>query len=299
MGSRRIEDLHPEAQQAARQHLLLCADAGIELLIYCTFRDAAEQARLFHQGRTAQQVRQKADQLQAAGFPQLAELLRDTVPQPGAKVTFAGPGESFHQYNAAYDCVPLFQGRPVWSTTGSSATLWRKVGELGQQCGLEWAGTWTRFREFPHFQLTGGRNVRDLMQERFGSGGAPAGGAAAFGLAAAEGEDAGLRAALAEANTVFLVYAAHPGVDAAALRASFETAGMVARNLSPDVWRTFLSEDPASLTGDLAGLLWPGGDIAPVVLLGTGTGLARPRIRSFQLADLPDALAITGAFSQG
>lgn len=298
MGSRRIEDLHPETQQAARQHLLLCADAGIELLIYCTFRDTAEQARLFRQGRTAQQVRQKADQLQAAGFPRLADLLRDTPPQPGAKVTFAGPGESFHQYNAAYDCVPLVQGKPVWGNTGSSGALWRKVGELGQQCGLEWAGTWTKFREFPHFQRTGGRDLRDLMRERFGED-AAAGGAAGVGLAAPAGEDAGLRAALAEANTVFLIYAAHPGGDAAALRASFETAGIVARNLSPDVWRTFLSEDPASLTGDLAGLLWPGGDTAPVVLLGTGTGLERPRIRSFQLADLPDALAIAGAFSQG
>ncbi|MFM8939774.1 MAG: M15 family metallopeptidase [Phenylobacterium sp.] len=30
------------------------------------------------------------------------------------------------------------------------------MGELGEAMGLEWAGRWTRFREYPHFQFTGG-----------------------------------------------------------------------------------------------------------------------------------------------
>jgi peptidoglycan L-alanyl-D-glutamate endopeptidase CwlK len=315
MASRRIEDLVPTAQAKAREHVLRCADAKIELLIYCTLRDPEEQARLFRQGRTPQQVQGKVDQLRSQGFPQLAQTLSAAPGATGAKVTFAGPGESFHQYAMAYDCVPVVKGKPVWQTGGEAGQLWRKVGELGKACGLEWAGEWTKFREFPHFQWTDGRAVQVLMKERFGkkpaapaaagaagleSTAAPAGQpvsleAAALGLGS---ESAALRQALDEPFTTFLVFGAQPGVDPAALRDTHDRAVLVAK-LRPDRWRTFLVQDPAGLDGDLASLIWPGGDTAPVVLLGIGAGLARARVRTFQLADLVDSLDIAGAFTQG
>ena len=308
MASRRLEDLIPEAAEAARRHVLLCTDAGIELLIYCTLRDAHEQARLYRQSRTREQVQAKIDQFTAKGFPALARILREVGPQrSGPKVTGAGPSESFHQYSRAYDCVPLLNSKPVWSTSGEGGKLWAKVGQLGKKCGLEWAGDWTSFREFPHFQLTGGLTLLDLMTAKFGSApavGGPAGAvAAAAPLAAAmalvAGEPDGLRHALGEADTIFLVFGLQPGSRDKEVRATFDRATRVANSLSPRTWRTFLVENPGGLDQDLAQLVWPGGDTSPAVLLGLGTGLRRKRIRGLELADLAGSSAIADVFSQG
>lgn len=311
MASRRLEDLTPEAQQMAREHVLRCADAGIELLIYCTLRDTHEQARLYRQSRTKGQVQAKINQLTARGFPVLAKILKEVGPQKsGPKVTGAGPGESFHQYSRAYDCVPVVNGKPVWSATGEGGKLWAKVGQLGRKCGLEWAGDWTSFREFPHFQLTAGDTVLDLMRQKFGgmpAVGGPAGAVAAaapmmaavLAGAAAGGESDSLRHALGEANTVFLVFGLQAGVPDKAVRATFDKASRVANGFSSRTWRTFLVESPGGLDQDLAGLVWPGGDTSPAVLLGLGTGLDRNRVRGLELADLADSFAIADVFYQG
>jgi peptidoglycan L-alanyl-D-glutamate endopeptidase CwlK len=302
MASRRLEDLVPEVQAMAKEHILRCADAGIELLIYCTLRDAQEQARLYRQSRNKEQVQKKMDQLTAKGFPALAKILKDVGPQKsGPKVTNAGPGESFHQYSRAYDCVPVLQGKPIWGTGGEGAAIWEKVGKLGKKCGLEWAGEWITFREFPHFQFTHGKSIGDLMQERFGAPAAiPAGvlGMAAPMLAASPESDA-LRGALAEANTVLFVFGSQAGVADKDLRKTFDLATLVAKSFSPATWRTFLVQSPGGLDQDLGNLVWPGGDASPAALLGLGTGLNHPRVRGFQLTDLPDATAIAQAFSQG
>lgn len=301
MASRRLEDLVPEVQEMAKEHILRCADAGFELLIYCTLRDEHEQARLYRQSRTKEQVQKKMDQLTAKGFPALAKILKDVGPQKTApKVTNAGPGESFHQYNRAYDCVPVFQGKPIWGTGGEGAALWDKVGKLGKKCGLEWAGDWTTFREFPHFQFTDGKDIADFMQERFGAPPAiPAGVLGAPMMAAASPESDALRGALDEPNTVFLVFGNQAGANPKDVRKTFDLATIVAKSFSPATWRTFLVQDPAGLDQDLRGLIWPGGDTSPAVLLKLGTGLNRQRARGFQLAELPDATAIAHALSQG
>jgi peptidoglycan L-alanyl-D-glutamate endopeptidase CwlK len=57
----------------------------------------------------------------------------------------------------AVDIVPLVNGKPIWSAT---APVWQKVGKLGEAAGLEWAGRWKRFREFPHFQHPRAKSVR-------------------------------------------------------------------------------------------------------------------------------------------
>lgn len=306
MASRRLEDLIPEVQDMARDHVLRCADAGVELLIYCTLRDTHEQARLYRQSRTKEQVQAKIDQFKAKGFPALAQILKDVGPQKsGPKVTGAGPGESFHQYSRAYDCVPVLNGKPVWSSSGEGGKLWAKVGQLGKKVGLEWAGDWTSFREFPHFQFTGGKTLPDLMTEKFGAApsvGGPAGALAAAAPAvgaAMSAESNGLRHALDEASTVFLVFGLQPGVKEKDVRATFAKATKIANSFSPKTWRTFVVQSPGGLDQDLAQLVWPEGDTSPVVLLGLGTGLNRKRVKGFQLSDFPNASAIAHAFSQG
>jgi peptidoglycan L-alanyl-D-glutamate endopeptidase CwlK len=129
MTSRSLFDLHPDVRDMAAAHIAACKAQGIDLLVTSTYRSTAEQNALYAQGRT----------------------------KPGKKVTNAKGGQSFHNHRLAYDVVPLRNGKPVWGTTGEDGKLWQRVGELGEGAGLEWAGRWTKFREFPHFQYTGGK----------------------------------------------------------------------------------------------------------------------------------------------
>lgn len=137
--SRKLEDLNPAVQLRARALLNAAKDAGIDLIITSTYRTAEQQAALYAQGRT----------------------------KPGVIVTNARPGDSYHNWQCAFDVVPLRNGKPVWGTSGEDGALWRKIGELGESVGLEWAGRWTgKLREMAHFQYTGGLTIADFRAGR-------------------------------------------------------------------------------------------------------------------------------------
>ena len=131
ISSRSLGDLHPQIRERAESHIATCKAEGIDIIITCTYRDNEEQDRLYAIGRTS----------------------------PGAKVTNAKAGQSMHNYRLAYDVVPLRHGKPVWGTLGDDGKLWARVGTLGEQHGLEWAGNWISFKEYPHFQYTGGMPI--------------------------------------------------------------------------------------------------------------------------------------------
>lgn len=120
--SRKIDDLTPEAAQKCRALVAACALEGIDLLVYCTYRDAVAQADLYASGRT----------------------------RPGPLVTWAKPGESKHEKRIAFDCVPLVGGKADWN----NQKLYARIGVLGESLGLSWAGRWpAKKRESPHFEL--------------------------------------------------------------------------------------------------------------------------------------------------
>jgi len=129
--SRKVDDLVTAVKLRALNFIHQCKEAGVDIVVTCTFRDAEAQNILYAQGRTA----------------------------PGQIVTHAHGGESFHQYRVAFDVVPLLHGKPIWDSTDP---VWAKIGAIGESCELEWAGRWVTFREFPHFQFTGGLSIADF-----------------------------------------------------------------------------------------------------------------------------------------
>ncbi len=135
MASRRLSDLHPKLQGPAYQWLRACADTGLDILVTCTYRSPEEQERLYAQGRS----------------------------EPGRIVTNAKPGESYHNYGLALDFVPLVDGKPTWKTTGLDLEMWELAGGLAEEHGFEWAGRWSRFKEFPHIQMTFGLSTGELL----------------------------------------------------------------------------------------------------------------------------------------
>lgn len=132
INSRDIAELHPLVRVKAEHMLAECDRHGIDLIITSTFRDGASQDELYAQGRT----------------------------KPGKRVTNARAGQSWHNWRCAFDVVPVVGGKAVWN----DAALWARIGAIGESCGLEWAGRWTRFRETAHFQYTGGLTLADLQR---------------------------------------------------------------------------------------------------------------------------------------
>lgn len=166
--SRSVDKLEPETRKRVLRFLASAEASGIDLLVTCTLRTFQEQAGLYAIGRTK------------PGNPCSCGQKRNplgTCPKHplGLRVTNADAGRSWHNWGRAIDVVPLRFGKPVWGTSGDGIDddpsddltddleLWQRVGMLGKSCGLEWAGDWKSFPEFPHFQYTGGLSLSALL----------------------------------------------------------------------------------------------------------------------------------------
>ena len=163
MASRKLEDLVPELQEKARLVQQACEEAaGFDLLIYCTLRPLEEQARLWRQSRSRQDIDLKQQKMRSLGYDLLADIIESVGPQYGGHVTNAAPGESWHNFGEAFDAVPLLGGKPAWNYL-KAKTYWDAYGEAVRQTGLSWAGDWTSLREYPHAQLGQGGNPLKTM----------------------------------------------------------------------------------------------------------------------------------------
>lgn len=131
INSRNINDLKPKVAAMCSEFINRCKDAGIDVIITSTYRDAESQNALYAQGRTI----------------------------PGKKVTNAKAGQSYHNWRVAFDFCPIVNGKCQW---GDDA-LWTKCGEIAESVGLEWAGRWVKFKETAHCQYTGGLTLADFQ----------------------------------------------------------------------------------------------------------------------------------------
>lgn len=134
MSSRSLLDLVPPVRDRANKFLAECHAAGIDVLIYCTYRSPEEQNELYKIGRSL----------------------------PGKIVTNARGGQSWHNFRAAFDFVPMLNGKPQWA----DKKLYAKCGAIAESLDLEWAGRWTgSLKETAHCQYRGGLT---LAQARSG-----------------------------------------------------------------------------------------------------------------------------------
>lgn len=143
MASRDLNELLGPVRAKATAMLDAGRSAGLDIIITCTFRSDAEQAALYAQGRNpsaiTNELRKKAG---------LAPL---TDSENARRVTNARPGQSLHAQRRAIDVLPIIGGKPVWN---AEHPVWQEVGKIGKSAGFEWAGDWTAFKEYPHFQDT-------------------------------------------------------------------------------------------------------------------------------------------------
>lgn len=132
-----------------------CAGRGVTIRPYMGLRTPLEQARLWRQSRSSEQIQAKMAELRQAGAGYLADCIQKVGPQNGDPVTNAAPGLSWHQWGEAVDCFWLVDGQAEWSTKRLVKGLngYRVMAEEAQALGLTPGGLWTKFPDWPHVQL--------------------------------------------------------------------------------------------------------------------------------------------------
>ena len=147
LNQRRISQLMSDLQQKANQFIADCAEEGVNVLITQGLRTWAEQDALYAQGRT----------------------------KPGKIVTNAKGGQSYHNFGLAFDICPIdANGQPIWDTSNKAWAIAKEIGELhegsidtrldpafvvkviAQDLDLVLGADWVKFKDIPHYELTGG-----------------------------------------------------------------------------------------------------------------------------------------------
>ncbi|WP_163526603.1 peptidoglycan-binding protein [Halobacillus ihumii] len=129
---RNMGNVHPVVKEAAIETIERAYSEGITAQISDGLRTYSEQARLYSKGRTA----------------------------PGNIVTYAEPGESYHNFGLAVDFFLTSNDgqRAIWVVNSD----WRRVAAIGKSLGFEWGGDWSGFVDNPHLQMTGGLSLSQL-----------------------------------------------------------------------------------------------------------------------------------------
>lgn len=115
-----IASLHLRVRPYARALYFKAREHGITINIISGTRTYAEQDALYAQGRT----------------------------RPGNVVTNARGGHSNHNFGIAFD-IGLFERNQYLG----ESPMYKAVGTLGVELGLEWGGNWKTIVDQPHYQL--------------------------------------------------------------------------------------------------------------------------------------------------
>lgn len=159
--SRDIELLHPKIAELCRATIIGASFDGIRITVTQTRRTFEEQNELYAQGRTKPGP--------VCLHTGIARPVGSCPDHPfGLRVTNARGGESFHNYDFAFDFAVLASGqdpKPTWDrkidVNEDDEPDYEQVGAIGEQLGLEWGGRWKR-EDLPHFQKTFGLTIADL-----------------------------------------------------------------------------------------------------------------------------------------
>lgn len=132
--------LNPIVKERTQQLIQQAAKKGITVVITDGFRSAAEQERVYQQGRTVS----------------------------GKIVTNAKGGQSYHNYGLAVDfALKTPSGKIFWDMhyDGNKNGIpdWDEVVAIAKKLGFKWGGDWPRFKDYPHLQMDFGLTLADLQ----------------------------------------------------------------------------------------------------------------------------------------
>ncbi|KWX88960.1 hypothetical protein AMQ83_03485 [Paenibacillus riograndensis] len=136
----RLIGLHPVVLAAVGALIDPCYACGVPILITLAVPQSAEHAPPYAHGRA----------------------------KPGAIVTNARGGQSYHNYGLAVDFALLLpNGSSVsWDMArdgdNDQTADWLEVVQQAKRLGFEWGGDWTSLKDYPHFQMSFGLTLSKL-----------------------------------------------------------------------------------------------------------------------------------------
>jgi len=170
--SRDIELLKPLFKMKVVELLERTKKRGFILRPFYTLRNAEEQAKLWRQSRTSEEIHRMVNKLRQEQAPYLADTLENVGPQFGRWATNALPGQSWHNWGEAVDCYVLLEnGKAVWAAAHPGYKVYaEEAKELGMTAGFFWGR-----KDAVHVQSRGDavRSIRtwpeinDEMQRRY------------------------------------------------------------------------------------------------------------------------------------
>jgi hypothetical protein len=136
----RLQKLHPDVRDSFRAFIEECENSlDIILRITQGLRTTDEQDKLYAIGRT----------------------------EPGKIVTNAKGGTSFHNYGLAVDLAVVVSRKGAKDIKEIAEIDWEfdmsRLKPVALKYGIEWGGDWVSLKDYPHWQITFGHTVRQLL----------------------------------------------------------------------------------------------------------------------------------------
>ncbi|UFW64309.1 M15 family metallopeptidase [Rhizobium laguerreae] len=174
-----LEGLNPNFREKVEMLLSSLLRLGVEMRPCAALRTPEEQAKLWRQSRSKEEIVAATSRLQENGARYLADILERVGPQHGQRVTNSLPGLSWHQWGEAADCFWAINGVAEWSASQivDGINGYQVYAGKGKALGLDAGGLWKTFKDWPHLQvrsvgspILAGYSLADIdatMQERF------------------------------------------------------------------------------------------------------------------------------------
>ncbi|MCK1993550.1 peptidase M15 [Peribacillus muralis] len=136
--------IHPIVKESALEMVKRAYKEGIFVQISAGYRSMYEQAKLYGQGRLGYSY----------GGLNYSDLSKPIV-------TYAMPGQSYHNYGLAIDYFIVSDDgkNALWTVEAK----WRRAAAIGKSLGFTWGGDWSIFKDYPHLEMTGGLSYSQLI----------------------------------------------------------------------------------------------------------------------------------------
>lgn len=177
-----LNQLVPEFRPLVVRLLDACEAQGLPMRPFFTLRSPFEQAKLWRQSRSREQINAQIAKFKTQGATFLAHCIESVGPQNGPPVTNALPGFSWHQWGEAVDCFWLVDSKAEWSAQKllDGRNGYRFCAAEAKSLGLTPGGLWPKLKDWPHVQLRvdssplkayGLTGIDEEMEKLFGSTG--------------------------------------------------------------------------------------------------------------------------------
>jgi peptidoglycan LD-endopeptidase CwlK len=175
-----LDGLDPAFRSKVEDLLAVLKGIGVDMRPYFGLRTLHEQAILWRQSRSKEEIAAAIQKLHNANADFLADVLKSVGPQHGPHVTNALPGLSWHQWGEALDCFWSLNGSAEWSASRIADGIngYRVYADRAEDLGLNAGGHWGSFKDWPHVQMRSAGSpigagmtlaeVNAEMQQRFG-----------------------------------------------------------------------------------------------------------------------------------